>query len=124
MPELSASSGRLGCMHRIATVDHTNDVPDEVLAQAVGGAAAWHRDDRGAVYDQDEIYVAASLTEAAVAMRDLGWFTSEESHLSGVNWRRIDAVTAKTYGRNGNEPAPSKYWAEQVRAAVRSSRRD
>lgn len=109
-------------MRRIATVAHTNGVPDEVLAQTVAGAAGWHRDEAGAIYDQDEIYIAGSLTEATAAMQHLGWVAGPHAEHSGVYWRRIDASVRDENDVPPGEVPPKEDWADVVRNAVRALR--
>lgn len=98
-------------MRPITRVDHTYDVTDEVLAQAIAAAANWQRDDSGAIFDQQEIYVGASLTEVAIAMRNMGWLSPLLAQTTGVNWRALEAIldedekgtgTAPTYRRAGD----------------------
>ena len=106
-------------MRRIANVAHTNDVPDEVLAQAVAGKAGWFIDDSGTVFDQDEVFVATSLAEAAAAMRHLGWFTPVAS---GVNWRGLEVTVRDAYGFPPEGGRAKSLWADMVRRAVHTLR--
>lgn len=109
-------------MEKIPPVAYTTDVPDEVLAQAVAGTADWQRDNAGAIYDQEGIFVASSLSEAAAAMQALGWITPPNSPSSGVIWHQINAAVLDAYEVPKGEPPPSNDWGTLVRHAVRAIR--
>lgn len=63
---------------------------DEVLAQSVAGDldSGW-QEENGRIYDQHGKLVADSMTQAAVAMRDLGWFVPKDAQGSGVWWKKV-----------------------------------
>lgn len=94
-------------MEPITDVPHTYLVPDEALAQAVAAAANWMRDGNGAIFDQDGIYVGASLTEVAAAMRSMSWFTPERAEATGINWRELESIVEDDEQPNvtGKRPA-------------------
>jgi hypothetical protein len=66
--------------------------PDEVLAQTVGADSGWQIDGQGTIYDAHGVFVAKNLTDAAQAMRDLGWFTPRVALATGVLWTDLPDV--------------------------------
>ena len=86
------------------------------------GTAHWQRDNAGAIYDQEGIFVASSLGEAAAAMQLLGWITPPNSPASGVIWHKIDAAVVEAYEVAKGERPPTEDWGTLVRHAVRAIR--
>lgn len=81
------------------------NVQDSVLAQTVAGHSGWQQNDAGAVFDEDGVIVADSLSDLGHIGRSLGWFTPSDARSSGVVWREL--------------PSTSTERADAVRAAAR-----
>ena len=92
-------------MIKMAMPETNYSAPDPVLAQSIGADAGWQLDDAGRVYDERGVYVAASLEQAARAMRELDWFVPVDAQATGVYW--------------SNLPAEQSEWADAVRSQVR-----
>ena len=79
-------------VERVAEPHGNTLVPDEVLAQTIASRESWQLDGQGHLYDKEGVWVAGSLREAAVVMRELGWFIPKGSHATGVSWREFHGV--------------------------------
>src|SRR6476620_3726623 len=109
-------------MQPITEVPHTYNVPDEALAQAIAATADWMRDGSGAIFDQEGIYVGASLTEVAAAMRSMGWFSPIDAPATGVNWRELEGIVEDDEKDTGMRPTYRRA-GDLTRRAVRDLRR-
>ncbi|PQZ53157.1 MULTISPECIES: hypothetical protein [unclassified Microbacterium] len=67
----------------------TLNVQDSVLAQAIAGHSGWQQNDAGAVFDEDGVIVADSLSDLGHIARSLGWLTPSGSRASGVVWSKM-----------------------------------
>lgn len=108
----------LGNMEKIPSVGSTNLVPDEVLAQAVASLNGWQWDMQGSIFDNAGIYVASSLTEAAAAMRQRGWFVPREAQMSGIDWHSINADVRENWDELSIDENSSEAVGHLVRESV------
>ncbi len=96
----------IDAMEPIAEPRSNYNDPDEVLAQTIALHSGWMMDGQGHVYDEDKVFVARSLTDAAAVMRKTGWFNPPGSVASGVNWRQLPEAAERAEAVRHSSPRP------------------